>query len=139
MIDQSFFETYIRVLLASSSFGFSLPDLKGVWTTLSSGWFTSTMQRFIYVNDASYAGRMADQDVLPLKGFFKRTGYVDDVMVFESTHGLSISLFPGAMDKLNLRQISSVGRTFPVCCGSNNPLVLGSHRELLTSGYVMSS
>ena len=125
------------MLLASSSFGFSLPDLKGVWTTLSSGWFTSTMQRIIYLNDASYAGRMADQDVLPLKGFFKRTGYVNDVLVFESANVLSISLFPGAMDKLNLRQISSVGRTFPVCYGLNNLLVPGFHRELLTSGYAM--
>ena len=97
------------------------------------------MQRSVLVNDSSRAGRMVDQDVLPLKGFFKRTGYVDNVLVLESANVLSISLFPGAMDKPNLRQISSVGRTFPVCCGSNNLLVLGSHRELLTSEYVMSS
>ena len=95
------------------------------------------MQRIICLNDASYAGRMADQDVLPLKGFFKRTGYVNDVLVFESANVLSISLFPGVMDKLNLRQISSVGRTFPACYGLNNLLVPGFHRELLTSGYAM--
>ena len=91
------------------------------------------------MNDSSRAGRMVDQDVLPLKGFFKRTGYVDDVLVLENANVLSISLFPGAMDKLNLRLINSVGRTFPVCYGLNNLLAPGSHRELLTSGYVMSS
>lgn len=106
--------------------------------TLSSGWFTIAIQRLVLVSD-SCAGRMAGQDVLPLKGFFKRTGYVDDVLVFESANVLSISLFPGAMDRPNLRQISSVGRTFPVFYGSNNLLVPGSHRELLTSGYAMSS
>jgi hypothetical protein len=64
---------------------------------------------------------------------------VDDSLVFESANVLSISLFPGAPDKPNLRRISSVGRTFPVFYGSNNLLVPGSHRELLTSAYAMSS
>ena len=132
------FEVYICSLLASSSFGFSLPDLKGVRMTLSFGWFTIAMQRLVLVSD-SCVGRMVDQDVLPLKGFFKRTGYVNDVLVFESTNILSISLFPGVTDKPNRHQISSVGRTFPVFYGSNNLLVPGTHRELLTSGYSISS
>jgi len=126
-------------VLASSSFGFSLPDLKEVWTTLSFGWFTIAMQRPVLMSDSPRAGRTVDQDVLPLKGFFKRTGYVNDVLVFESANILSISLFPGAMDKPNLRQISSVGQTFPVFYGLNNLLVPGSHRELLTSGFAISS
>jgi hypothetical protein len=134
-----FFEVYICLLLASPSFGFSLPDLKGVWTSLSSGWSTTAMQRLVFVSESSCPGRMVDQDVLPLKGFFKRTGYVDHVLVFESASVLSISPFPEAMDKPNLRQISSVGRTFPVFYGSNNLLAPGSHRELQTSGYAMSS
>ena len=70
--------------MASSSFGFSLLDLKEVWTTLSFGWFTIAVQRPVLISDSPRAGRTVDQDVLPLKGFFKRTGYVDDVLVLKA-------------------------------------------------------